>query len=167
MNQRIHDALMVALVLAVLKGLFELTKLLMRRFSSFLESRGKPLNRDTAIQWGMGALLGGLLLLPFLTAVLALFDNRRLPGGIVLHLFLVAVSIVLFSMAEDLIRMFNSFPKGRNGLLPVKSHVSRMLPFIAVFWLTGVLFLSPIFYTALTVLICVFYLAVLRGRSGD
>jgi hypothetical protein len=167
MNQRIHDALLVALVLAALKGLFELTRLLMRRFTTLLDSRGRPLNRDTAIQWGVGFLLAGLLLLPSLTAVLALFDNRRLPGGIVLHLFLVAVSIILFSLAEDLIRMFNSLPKGRDGLLPVKRHASRMLPFIAGFWLAGALFLSPIFYTALAILICVFYLAVLRGRSGD
>lgn len=167
MNQRLHDILWVVLVLGMLKGLFELTKLLLKRFTALLSAKGHPLNRDTAIQWGIGFLLSGLLLLPFFTSVLALFDNRRLVGGMALHLALVAVSIILFSFAEDLIRIFNSFPPGRSGLLPVRSHVKRMLPFILAFWAAGVLLLSPIFYTALSMLICVFYLAVLHGRKKN
>lgn len=167
MSQRLLDILRVALVLGTLKGLFELTRFLLRRFTGLLAAKGRPLNRDTAIQWGIGFLLTGLLLLPFFTSVLALFDNRRLVGGIVLHLLLVAVSIVMFSFAEDLIRIYNSFPPGKSGLLPVGSHAKRMLPFIGIFWATGVLLLSPIFYTGLTLLICVFYLAVLHGRRKN
>jgi hypothetical protein len=165
MNQRVQDILLVVFVLAVLKGLFELTRLLLRRFIALLAARGHALTRDTAIQWGIGFLLCGLLLLPFFTSILALFDNRTLAGGIALHLLLVAVSIVLFSFAEDLIRLYNTFPAGRTGLLPVGSHVRKMLPFIGAFWAVGFLLLSPIFYTALALLILVFFLAVLYGRK--
>jgi len=165
MNQRVHDIILVVLVLAVLKGLFELTRLLLRRFIALLSARGHALTRDTAIQWGVGFLLCGLLMLPFFTSILALFDNRALVGGIVLHLALVAVSIVLFSFAEDLIRLYNTFPTGRKGLLPVGSHVRKMLPFLAAFWAVGFLFLSPIFYSALTIMIFIFFLAVLHGRK--
>lgn len=165
MPQRVYDILTVLLVLAVLKGLFELTRLLLRRFTGLLADRGRPLNRDTAIQWGMGSLLAGLLLLPFLTAVLALFDNRRLTGGIVAHLFLVAISIVLFSFAEDLIRLYNTFPVAKKGLSPVSVHMRKVLPLIIAFWVLGALLLSPIFYTALTILVFIFYLAVLYGRK--
>jgi len=167
MSQRIIDILLVALVLASLKGLFELTRVLLRRFISLLEKRGRPLNRDSAIQWGMGSLLAGLLLLPFFTSILAIFDNRRLAGGIVLHLILVAVSIVLFSFAEDLIRIFNSCPIRKGGMLSVSAHLKRMAPVIMVFWATGFLLLSPIFYSALSVLVVVFYIAVLHGRRRD
>ena len=165
MNQRVHDILLVVLVLAVLKGLFELTRLLLRRFMTLLAARGHALTRDTAIQWGVGFLLCGLLLLPFFTSILALFDNRALAGGIVLHLVLVAASIVLFSFAEDLIRLYNTFPAGRTGLLPVRRHLERMLPFLGAFWAIGFLFLSPIFYSALTLLIFIFFMAVLHGRK--
>lgn len=167
MNQRVHDILLVLLVLAVLKGLFELTRVLLKRFVALLEARGHALTRDTAIHWGMRFLLCGLLLLPFFTSILALFDNRTLVGGIALHLFLVALSIVLFSFAEDLIRLYNSFPAGRTGLLSVGGHLRRILPFLAVFWAVGVLFLSPIFYSAMTLLILIFFLAVLHGRKKD
>ncbi len=167
MNQRIHDILLVVLVLAVLKGLFELTRLLLKRFVALMAAKGHALTRDTAIQWGMGFLLCGLLMLPFFTSILALFDNRALVGGIVLHLTLVAVSIVLFSFAEDLIRLYNTFPAGRAGLLPVGSHVRRMLPFLTTFWAVGFLFLSPIFYSALTLLLFIFFIAVLHGRKKD
>lgn len=165
MNQRVHDILLVLLVLAVLKGLFELTRLLLKRFVALLAAKGHALTRDTAIQWGMRFLLFGLLMLPFFTSVLALFDNRHLVGGIVLHLVLVALSIILFSFAEDLIRLYNTFPAGRTGLLPVEGHVRRFLPFLGAFWVLGVLLLSPIFYSALTVLIFVFFIAVLHGRK--
>ncbi len=165
MNQRLQDALLVALVLVVLKGLFEFTRFLMKRFTAMLAARGHPLNRDSAIQWGIGALLSGLLLLPFFTSILTLFNNRILVGGIVLHLVLVAFSIILFSFAEDLIRLYNSFPPGASGLQSVGSHIKRMLPLIAAFWAVGFICLSPIFYTALTVLICIFYMAVLHGRQ--
>lgn len=165
MNQRVHDIILVVLVLAVLKGLFELTRLLLRRFIALLAARGHALTRDTAIQWGLGFLLCGLLLLPFFTSILAVFDNRTLVGGIVLHLALVAVSVVLFSFAEDLIRLYNTFPTGRTGLLSVGAHVRRMLPFLGAFWAVGILFLSPIFYSALTLLVFMFFLAVLHGRK--
>lgn len=165
MNQRVHDILLVVLVLAVLKGLFELTRFLLKQFISLLAAKGHALTRDTAIQWGLGFLLSGLLMLPFFTSVLALFDNRALVGGIVLHLVLVAVSIVLFSFAEDLIRLYNTFPAGRTGLLPVGRHIRKMLPFLTAFWAVGFLFLSPIFYSALTLLIFIFFIAVLHGRK--
>lgn len=167
MHPRIMDILLVVFVLALLKGLFEITRRLLRRFTGLLARRGRPLHRDSAIQWGMGSLLAGLLLLPFFTAILAFFQNRRLTGGLVLHLILVAVSIVLFSFSEDLLRLYNTFPRMKNGLLPVSAHFRRMLPFIMVFWAAGVLFLSPLFYSALTVLLLVFYLAVLHGRRKD
>lgn len=163
MTQRLTDYGIVLGVVLVLMSLFKLSRFLLHRFIKSKSSSGKEFSIDTALLWGMRFLLTGLLLLPFISSLLAFFDNRHLIGGMPLHLALTAVSVVLFSFAEDLFRDYNSY--GGTDLKPVAWHFRKLAVPLVVFWVVGCVLLSPLFYSALTVLSVVFYRICLYFRK--
>lgn len=163
MSQRLIDYGIVLAVVLVLSGLFRLSRHLLGVFIKKQESRGIVFSSDQALVWGMRFLLGGMILLPFVTSILAFAQNRQLVGGIALHLGLTAVSVVLFSFAEDLFRDYNSYRC--NNLKSVSWHSKKLLLLVLLFWVTGCVFLSPLFYSGLTVLLVVFYRLCLYFRK--
>ena len=165
MTQRLADYGIVLGVVLVLVILFRLSRNLLHRFTSSARGRNGSFSLDDALVWGMRFLLTGLLLLPFVTSILAFVNNRHLTGGIVLHLSLTAVSVILFSFAEDLFRDYNSY--GGTQLKPVSWHWKRVMPLLAVFWVVGTVFLSPLFYSGLTLLAAVFYRLCLFFRRAE
>jgi len=135
------------------------------KFIKKYEASGNTFSSDQALLWGMRFLLGGMLLLPFLTSLLAFFQNQKLIGGMPLHLFLTAVSVVLFSFAEDLFRDYNNYDI--SSLMPPAAHIKKLLVPVLLFWVAGCVFLSPLFYSALTVLLSVFYRLCLVFRKSS
>ncbi len=161
---RISDYATVAGVIAVMMLLFRLSRFLLSRLLRLRERGGRPIDCDDVIKMGFRFLLAGMLFLPLATALAACADSRFLIGGTVLHLSLVAVSIVLFSFAEDLFAGMKKAPRTRS--VSAGEHFRSAGPLLIVFWLLGTLFLSPIFYSALTVVLGGFYLFALAARPG-
>lgn len=168
---RLVDYLYVAVVIAALWGLFRLARAITGRYLQRLEAArsraGRALSRDEVLSRGFTVLLAGLIAMPLVTAAISVFAGRRLPGGIYLHLLMVALSVVIFSVVEDLFRLYKSYPSGPGW--SVSRHLRRAGPLILAFWATGCLFLSPLFYSGLSLLLLLFYLFALwcRGDGED
>jgi len=162
-TQRLTDYAVVLGVVIVLMSLFKLSRHLLSRFVKTIGKKKGEFSTDSALLWGMRFLLAGLLMLPFITSLLAFFDNEHLKGGMPLHLLLTAVSVVLFSFAEDLFRDYNSY--GSKELKPVSWHFRKLTVPLVSFWLIGCLFISPLFYSGLAVLVIVFYRLCLFFRK--
>jgi len=164
LGQRLVDYALVALVILAVFGLFRLSRFLLKRILIKLKMKYSVLTADRILVTGFFFLLAGLLFLPVFTSLLALINNRYLTGGMILHLVLVAFSVILFSIAEDLFRDFTSCESSENW--SVARHFRYIsIPFLG-FWLAGCLFLSPIFYSGLTVILSLFYLFALSCRPG-
>lgn len=155
MTERLLDYGLVALVVGIVALLFRLSRSIMRRLLARMEASA-PLTADAVLRAGFLILLAGLLMLPFVTSLLAFADRSRLPGGMPLHLFMVAVSVILFSIAEDLFRSFRSYPP--DARWSPGRHMAAMSAPLLVFWATGCLLLSPLFYSGLSVILAAFYL---------
>ncbi len=164
MSQRLIDYGIVLVVVLVLSGLFRLSRYLLGVFIKKNEISGKLFSSDNALLWGMRFLLGGMLLLPFVTSLLAFIENQKLIGGMTLHLVLTAVSVILFSFAEDLFRDYNNYE--HSILKEVSWHQKKLLLPVLLFWVTGCIFLSPLFYSGLTILIAIFYRLCLYFRKN-
>lgn len=162
MIQRLTDYGIVLGIVLVLMSLFKLSRYLLHKITGARGPAGTDFNTDCALVWGLRFLLTGLLLLPFLTSILAFFNNAHLPGGMTLHLVLTAISVVLFSLAEDLFRDYNSY--GTASLKPVSWHMRRSILPLSLFWVIGCVFISPLFYSGLTILVAVFYRLCLTFR---
>jgi uncharacterized membrane protein len=163
LSQRFTDYGIVLVVVLLLSGLFRLSRYLLGVFIRNREKNGIEFSSDQALVWGMRFLLGGMLLLPFVTSILAFLQNRHLIGGMPLHLGLTAISVVLFSFAEDLFRDYNNYQT--KVLNSVSWHARILLVPVIVFWVIGCVFLSPLFYSALTVLLVIFYRLCLYFRK--
>ncbi len=164
LGQRLIDYAMVAIVILAVFGLFRLSRVLMQRLIGNLRNRYPLFGADRMLVTGLIFLLTGLLFLPVFTSLLAVINNAHLTGGIVLHLVLVAVSIVLFSIAEDLFRDFSVCHSEEYWTIG-KHFKCVSLPFI-LFWAAGSVFISPLFYSGLTIVLALFYLFALSCRSG-
>ncbi|MCK4671176.1 MAG: hypothetical protein KAT47_01450 [Candidatus Aegiribacteria sp.] len=169
MTERLIDYGLVALVIVVIIGLFRLSRILMHIMLRHLKGKYPVLTADRLMVTGFITLLAGMIFLPFITSVFSLIDNQHLTGGMIFHLLLVALSVVLFSIAEDLFRLFSSYPPDRNWSR--KKHFHTISIPLLVFWVIGCLFISPLFYSGLTVILALFYLYALVCRpstnSGD
>ena len=169
MTERLIDYGMVALVIIVIIGLFRLSRILMHVMLRRLKEKYPVLTADMLMVTGFITLLTGMIFLPFITSAFALIDNQHLTGGMVFHLLLVALSVVLFSIAEDLFRLFSSYPPDRTWTR--KKHFRIISIPLLVFWAIGCLFISPLFYSGLTVILALFYLYALVCKpsinSGD
>jgi hypothetical protein len=154
-TDRLLDYGLVALVVVIVAGLFRCSRIIMRSFLKRLESTS-PLSADRILRAGFLILLAGLLMLPFLTSLLAFASSAALPGGMPLHLTMVAFSIILFSIAEDLFRSFRAYP--RDATWTVGRHIAFMSVPLIAFWAVGCLLLSPIFYSGLSIILALFYL---------
>lgn len=164
MSQRLIDYGIVLAVVLVLSGLFRLSRQLLTLFIKKQESKGNEFTSDQALLWGMRFLLCGMMLLPFLTSLLAFVQNGQLVGGMTLHLGLTAISVVLFSFAEDLFRDYNRY--SRKNIMPVAWHTKKLLVPVIVFWAAGCVFISPLFYSGLTILLVFFYRLCLYFRKA-
>lgn len=164
MPQRFVDYGIVLGVVLLLVGLFKLSRLLLGKMISRERQRSGGFSSDMALLWGMRFLLTGLLMLPFITSLLAFADNERLAGGMPLHLAMTAISVVLFSFAEDLFRDYNRYDA--SSLKPSSWHWRRVGIPLLLFWMTGCAFLSPIFYSALVLLVTAFYGLCLHFRRS-
>ena len=166
---RLVDYLYVALVIAALWGLFRLARAATGRYLRRLEktrrSPDPPLSRDEVLSRGFIVLLLGLMAMPAATALLALLNDDHLVGGIYLHLAMVSVSVVVFSVVEDLFRLYKTYPRGDGWT--VSRHLFRVAPFLIGFWALGAALLSPIFYSALSILLALFYLFALWCRKDE
>lgn len=164
MVQRLTDYALVGLVVLVIFGLFRLSRIILGRVLKSLENRYGPLGPDRTLFAAFLFLLTGLLFLPAITCLLALLNSEYLPGGMVLHLVLVALSIILFSISEDMFRDFPSMEAdGRSW--SAGEHFRRLAFPFALFWALGVVFLSPLFYSGLTVILALFYMYALSCRK--
>jgi len=129
----------------------------------YLRNRFPVFGADRMLVTAFMFLLAGLLFLPAFTSLLALFNNGLLTGGMVLHLILVAVSIILFSFPDDLIGDYSTCQsQDRWSTAMHFRHIS--IPLLS-FWAFGCIFLSPLFYSGLTVILSLFYLFALSCRS--
>ena len=164
MTERLIDYGMVALVILVIVGLFRLSRMLMNRMLSRLRIKYPVLTADRLMVTGFITLLTGMIFLPFITSVFSLIDNQHLTGGMLFHLLLVALSVILFSIAEDLFRLFSTYPPDRNWSR--KKHFRVISAPLIVFWAIGCLFISPLFYSGLTVILALFYLYALGCRPS-
>ena len=164
MSQRLIDYAMVAIVILTVFGLFRLSRVLMQRLIRKLKNRYPLFGADRMLVTGLIFLLTGLLFLPVFTSLLAVINSEHLTGGIAVHLVLVAISIVLFSIAEDLFRDFSICRSEKYWSLG-KHFKCVSLPFI-LFWAAGSVFISPLFYSGLTLVLALFYLFALSCRSG-
>jgi len=162
LGQRLIDYLHVAFVILVVLGLFRLSRIIMGRILKRLRSFFGILTPDRILLTGFYFLLAGLLLLPAITSLLASINSIHLTGGIVLHLILVAVSIVLFSIAEDLFRDFSVAEASDKW--SIGRHFKYILLPVIAFWAFGCVFLSPLFYSGFTVILVIFYLYALSCR---
>lgn len=162
MGQRFMDYALVALVILAVFGLFKLSRVLMGLVLKSLKKRYGVPGVDRILVTAFYFLLAGLLMLPAFTSILAVFNSGYLTGGILIHLVLVAVSIVLFSIAEDLFRDFPGcvcLDKWSTG-----KHFKYVSVPIFVFWAIGCIFISPLFYSGLTLILTLFYLYALSCR---
>ncbi|MBD3369320.1 hypothetical protein GF402_03035 [Candidatus Fermentibacteria bacterium] len=165
MVQRLTDYALVFLGIFVLWLIFKLSRRLLNALSSYLRRKGRRPTSDRILLIGLLLLLAGLLFLPLLTAAIASISPRRLPGGMPIHLLMVIISIIVFSMSEDLFRTFPTAPPGTEGYWPLWRHLRTVVPAVLVFWALGAIFISPIFYAGLTVIIMIFYLYALACRK--
>ncbi len=165
MSERLIDYGIVIFIVVLLSLLFRLSRYLLNSFISRSERKGFIFSSDMALLWGMRFLLVGMLLLPFITSMFAFINNKNLIGGMPFHLFLTAISVVLFSFSEDLFRDYNSYNK--TSLKPQVWHAKQLVIPVVVFWLIGILFISPLFYSGLTILIVVFYKLCLVFRKTE
>ena len=164
MGQRLIDYAMVFIVVLCVFGLFKLSRILMQLLLKNLRRRYVIFGADRMLVTGLIFLLSGLLFLPSFTSLLALINSRYLTGGLAVHLSMVAISIVLFSIAEDLFRDFSNCDSDK--MWSVGNHFKYVsVPFIA-FWALGCIFISPLFYSGLTLVLVLFYLFALSCRSG-
>ena len=164
MGQRLMDYMLVAFVILIVLGLFRLSRIIMREFLKKLKNVFGILTPDRILLTAFYFLLIGLLLLPALTSLLSLINNNHLTGGVVLHLVLVAVSIVIFSIAEDLFRDFSVAETSDKW--SISTHFKYLsLPLLA-FWAFGCVFLSPLFYSGFTIILVIFYLYALSCRPS-
>jgi len=158
------DYALVGIVILAVFGLFKLSRILMNRILKGLRRKCSVFGADRMLVTGLYFLLGGLLFLPAFTSLLAVVNNRYLTGGMVVHLVLVAVSIVLFSIAEDLFRDF-SYSSNQE-----KWSIGRHFRYVSVPFITflsiGCIFISPLFYSGLTLVLSIFYLYALSCRPG-
>ncbi len=165
MSERLTDYLFVAIVISIIWLLFRLSGNLATFVLDRIKKKMGNLSSDIIISVGFFFLLGGLLLLPFITALFAFADSFSLIGKMPMHLTLVALSVILFSIAEDLFRVFKNYP--RNPDWTVSKHFLVLIIPLLVFWLIGVLFLSPLFYSGLTIILVLFYLFALKCRPSS
>ncbi|MBN1435366.1 hypothetical protein JW921_11435 [Candidatus Fermentibacterales bacterium] len=163
---RLADYGWVALVILVLMGLFRLSRILLGRIVGRFRQRFPAYTVDHLIVLGFLFLLLGLLALPLTSVALGFFDPCRLPGGMVLHLVMVAGSVILFSFSEDLFGSIRRADKERAASWSVGRHMRVIALPLLLFLVLGALFLSPIFYSALTIVLLVFYLAALWCRTA-
>jgi uncharacterized membrane protein len=163
--QRLTDYALVLLGIVALWLIFKLSRKLLNLLTSYLGKKGYRATADRALLSGLLLLLLGLIFLPIATAGIATFSPRRLPGGMPTHLVMVTISIIVFSMAEDLFRNFPAAPPDPEGYWPLGRHLRIVVPALIVFWALGFAFISPIFYTGLTVIIMIFYLYALSCRK--
>jgi len=160
LEQRLSDYAVVGFVVLCVFGIFRLSRILLKKLLETVEKRfGEP-TPDHLLFMGFVFLLLGLVFLPSFTALLALLDNVHLLGGIWTHLVMVALSIILFSIAEDLFREFPGMAPSTKRWSP-SAHAGRVAPALVLFWTVGVVFLSPIFYSGLTLLLSAFYVFAL------
>lgn len=159
MTERLIDYGLVAIVVVAVAGLFRISRILMKRLLNRVEARCR-LTADLVLRMGFLLLLAGLLMLPFITSLLAFINTSHLPGGMPFHLVMVAVSIVLFSISEDLFRSFRSYPREPDWTAG-RHFLFISIP-LAVFWAVGCLLLSPLFYSGLSIILAVFYLYAIR-----
>jgi len=159
LTERLIDYGLVAIVVVVVAGLFRISRILMKRLLNCMETR-HSLTADLVLRTGFLILLAGLLMLPFITSLLAFISTTHLPGGMPLHLVMVAVSIILFSISEDLFRSFRSYPRAV-GWTARRHFTFASLP-LAAFWAVGCLLLSPLFYSGLSIILAAFYLYSIR-----
>lgn len=162
MLQRLLDYGVVLFVVLILYGLFRLARHLLERLLVGVARKHGPLTSDSVLILGFLTLLIGLILLPVATWGLAFVDGDRLAGGLPLHLFMVTISIVLFSFSEDLFGSFRKYPPG--GWRAGRHYRLVALPLIG-FWAVGSTLLSPLFYSGLTVTLAAFYTYALSCRS--
>lgn len=160
--ERLIDYGLVAIVILVVIGLFRLSRILMNRLLGKIKKKYPLLTADRILMTGFYVLLAGLIFLPLFTSILSIIDNHYLWGGIILHLLLVAISIILFSISEDLFRIFSTYPADKNW--SKKKHFRSISIPLLMFWVTGCLFISPLFYSGLTIILAVFYLYALICR---
>jgi uncharacterized membrane protein len=164
LGQRLLDYLLVAIVILCVFGLFRISRIFMRSVLAKLKKRYGVLDADRILLTGFFFLLSGLMFLPAFTSLLAVINNRIFTGGMVLHLVLVAISVILFSIAEDLFRDFSNCPLRENW--SVNRHFKYIsIPLIS-FWAIGCILLSPVFYSGLTLIVAIFYLFALSCRSS-
>ncbi len=164
LGQRLIDYAMVAIVILIVFGLFRLSRILMQQLIKTLRSRYTVFGPDRMLVTGLIFLLAGLLFLPAFTSILAVINSNHLTGGMAVHLVLVAISIVLFSISEDLFRDFSTCRSDKKW--SIGSHFKCVsVPFLA-FWALGCIFISPLFYSGLTLILVLFYLFALSCRSG-
>lgn len=166
MGQRLTDYALVGLVILVIFGLFRLSRIVLGRVLKRLEDRHGSLGPDRTLYTAFLFLLAGLLFLPAVTWCLALLNNEYLAGGMVLHLVLVALSIILFSIAEDMFRDFPSIEADERRW-SAGEHFRRLAVPFALFWALGIVFLSPLFYSGLTVILALFYIYSLSCRKSS
>ena len=128
---RLLDYGLVLLVILGIMALFRVSRKLLELRLSKLEARNHIVTADNALFSGMVCLLVGLLFLPFVTALISFVSSDFLPGGMVLHLLLVAVSVVVFSISEDLFRIFRDLPDDpEKGRWTTREHMKRLsVPF--------------------------------------
>ncbi|MCD4701677.1 MAG: hypothetical protein K8S24_07455 [Candidatus Aegiribacteria sp.] len=162
MGQRLIDYAMVAMVILSVFGLFRLSRMLMNRILKRLRNKYSVFGADRMLITALYFLLAGLLFLPAFTSLLAVINSRYLTGGMVVHLLLVAISIVLFSISEDLFRDFSSCSP-RNMWSTGKHFRCVSVPFI-IFWIIGCIFISPLFYSGVTLILLIFYYFALSCR---
>lgn len=156
------DYALVALVAAVLYVLFRASRRLLGLALAALERRRGALTSDDMIILGFRTLIPGMLFLPLVTWGLAFVDPLHLPGGLVLHLVLVSISIVLFSFAEDLFGAVSRYPAGR---MRAGEHWRRTGPLLIAFWIAGFFLISPLFYTGVALCLALLHAYALSCRS--
>ena len=155
---RLSDYGLVLVVVLAIMGLFKLSRFILNRFLDKMTADNRQLSRDGTIFTGMIFLLAGLLFLPFITALISFVRNDFLPGGMVLHLFLVAISVIVFSISEDLFRIYRNFNDDPEaGKWSFATHMKKLSLPLFIFWAIGCLFLSPLFYSGLSVILVLFY----------
>lgn len=162
MSQRLIDYAMVAVVTLSVFGLFRLSRILMQRILKRLRNRYSVFGADRMLITALYFLLAGLLLLPAFTSLLAVINNRYLTGGMLVHLLLVAISIIIFSISEDLFRDFSSC--SHQNEWSIGRHFRCVSVPLIIFWIIGCVFISPLFYSGVTLVLVIFYYFALSCR---
>ena len=156
---RLIDYGLVLIVILLIMGLFRFSRYLLDCFLASIRKKGKRISSDSTLYTGMIFLLSGLLFLPFFTSLLAFVRRDFLSGGMVLHLVLVSISVIVFSIAEDLFRIYRNFPAdSEKGRWSVSEHFRKLSLPLMVFWIIGCVFISPLFYSGLSLVLSLFYL---------